>query len=147
MKTHSLLGSLLLSLGLAVSSAYAVNRTVAIKAPATAAPGAAVQVIVSATTDAGDAEQIGFFHAEYSNDGGVTWSPHYRNSVGSKTTQTIDFKAGSAGTKSLVRVRIAFRGGKAGDVDYNGKPIDWDKTWDKWATPPAKSVTIEVKAP
>ncbi len=145
MKKHPLLGSLLLSLGLAVSSAYAANRTVAITAPATAAPGAALQVIVSAATDAGDAEQIGFFHAEYSNDGGVTWNPHYLVTAGPKSTQKLEFKAGPAGSKSLVRVRIAFRGGKAGDVDYTGKPIDWDKTWNKWATPPAKSVVIEVK--
>jgi len=51
-------------------SAMAATRTHTLTAPSTVKPGAAVQVIVAASTDAGDGEQIGFFHSEYSTDGG-----------------------------------------------------------------------------
>jgi hypothetical protein len=127
-------------------SAMAATRTHTLTAPATVKPGAAVQVLVAASTDADDGEQIGFFHSEYSTDGGKTWMPVYAEKVGSAATRPLDFKAGAEGTKILVRSHIAFRGGKAGDVDHTGAPIAWGGSWDKWEAPPAKYLTIRVTA-
>lgn len=127
-------------------SAMAANRTLTITAPSTVQSGAAVQVMVAASTDAADGEQIGFFHSEYSLDGGKTWVPVYAENVGPAATRQIDFKAGAEGIKILVRSHMAFRGGKAGDVDYTGAPIAWSGSWDKWQAPPAKYLTIRVTA-
>ena len=136
---------LLLSvLALAAVPAFAVNRTLVITAPATARPGDSVHVDVTASTDASDGEQIAFFHPEYSIDGGKTWTPVYAEKVGRATTRGFDFSAGAEGSKALVRVRIAFRGGKAGDVDFAGKPIAWGGSWGKWETPPAKHASISI---
>lgn len=66
--------------------------------------------------------------------------------MGPAATRTVDFTAGAEGTKILVRSHIAFRGGKAGDVDYTGAPIAWDGSWDKWQAPPAKYLKISVTA-
>ncbi len=139
-----LLAALFILVG--AGSAVAVTRTLTLTAPATVKPGAAVQVIVAAGTDAADGEQIGFFHSEYSTDGGKTWMPVYAEKVGRSFTQRIDFKAGAEETKALVRSHIAFRGGKAGDVDYAGSPIAWDGSWSKWEAPPAKQIMIDVTA-
>lgn len=136
--------TLLTLLVLTAIPAFAANRTLAITAPATVKAGSYVRVSVSASTDAGDAEQIGFFHSEYSLDGGKTWTPVYAEKVGRSATRPLDFKAGAEGTKVLVRARIAFRGGKAGDVDFAGKPIAWGGTWGTWETPPARQVSINV---
>lgn len=138
---------LALAIAMTAIPAFAVNRTVTIKAPATALPGSSVHVSITATTDATDAEQIGFFHAEYSTDNGVTWQSRYAEKVGRTATRAIDFKAGPAGVTALVRVRVAFRGGKAGDVDYAGAPIKWDSSWGKWESPPTKLAAIAVVAP
>lgn len=127
-------------------SAMAVTRTHTLTAPSTVKPGAAVQVVVAASTDAVDGEQIGFFHSEYSTDGGKTWMPVYAEKVGPAATRTLEFKAGAEGAKIIVRSHIAFRGGKAGDVDYTGAPIVWAGSWDKWQAPPAKHHTIRVTA-
>jgi hypothetical protein len=127
-------------------SAMAATRTLTFTAPPTVQPGAAVQVLVTASTDAADGEQIGFFHSEYSTDGGKTWVPVYAEKMGPAATRQIDFKAGAEGTRIIVRSHIAFRGGKAGDVDYNGAPIVWSGSWDKWEAPPAKYLTISVTA-
>lgn len=127
-------------------SALAVNRTLTLTAPQTVRPGAAVHVTVAAGTDAKDGEQIGFFHSEYSTNGGKTWVPVYAEMVGATATRPVDFQAGAEGTKILVRSRIAFRGGKAGDVDFSGAPIAWGGSWGKWETPPAKHATISVTA-
>lgn len=127
-------------------SAMAVTRSHTITAPSTVKPGAAVQVLVAASTDAADGEQIGFFHSEYSTDGGKTWMAVYAEKVGLAATRHLDFKAGAEGTKILVRSHIAFRGGKAGDVDHTGAPIAWSESWDKWQAPPAKYLTISVTA-
>jgi hypothetical protein len=59
----------------------------------------------------------------------------------------VPVKAGEAGTKILVRVKVAFRGGLAGDVDYKGAPIKWDDSWAKWQEPPAKQIEVKVVAP
>jgi hypothetical protein len=135
----------LLSL-LTVVPALAVTRTLSLTAPATAKPGSNIHVEVAASTDAADAEQIGFLHAEYSADGGKTWVPVYAENLGRKGMKGVDIPAGAEGTKALVRARVAFRGGKAGDVDFSGAPIQWGSSWGKWETPPAKSATISVTA-
>src|SRR6267154_2306156 len=108
---------------LAAVPLFAANRTLVITAPATVRPGDSVHVTVSASTDATDGEQIGFFQPEYSTDGGKTWVPVYAEKVGRSATRAFDFPAGAEGSKALVRARMAFRGGKAGDVDFAGKPI------------------------
>lgn len=143
MKTR-LIGLSLTLLALLALPAFAVERVLTITAPAKAAPGSEVHVEVTASTTATDGEQIGFFQAEYSTDGGKTWVPVYAELVGTASTREVNFRAGAAGTPAVVRVRIAFRGGKAGDVDFTGKPIVWSETWGKWANPPAKQVTIPV---
>ena len=127
-------------------SALAVNRTHTLTAPATVKPGTTVQVIVAASTDAGDDEQIGFFHSQYSTDGGKTWTAVYDEKVGQTAIRPFELKAGAEGTKIIVRSHIAFRGGKAGDVDYTGAPIAWAGSWDKFQAPPAKYLTIRVTA-
>ena len=135
--------------GLAVAGipAYAVNRNVKITAPASAAAGTEVNISVIAGTDADDGEQIGFFHAEYSTDTGATWtSISYARDEGPTATHSAKFTVGPAGSKTIVRVRVAFRGGKASDVDFKGKLIDWAGTWTKWSEPPAKSATIGIVA-
>jgi hypothetical protein len=126
--------------------ALAVNRTLTITAPPMAAAGAPVRVMITAATDATDGEQIGFFHAEYSTDSGKTWKTSYSEKVGRTSTRPVDFVAGEAGTKAIVRVRVAYRGGKAGDVDFAGAPINWEGSWGKWITPPSRIVTINVVA-
>jgi hypothetical protein len=137
-----LAGLLLLGAG----PVFAVNRTVAITAPATVRPSAAVHITITAATDATDAEQIGFFQAEYSLDEGKTWAPVYAEKVGRSATRAIDVTAGAVGSRILMRTRMAFRGGKAGDVDFAGMPIAWDGSWGKWESPPAKHTTITVTA-
>lgn len=146
MNMTSLFRSLLLVMAVAAVPAYAVNRTIAITAPDSARAGQPLQFTVTVATEAGDAEQIAFFHAEYSNDNGATWHTRYAENVGPKVTRPINFPAGPAGSKAMVRVRVAFRGGKAGDVDYTGAKIDWNGSWTKWETPPAKVTGITISA-
>ena len=106
-------------------SAPAASRNVAIDTPAEVSAGGTVTVSISARTDTGDGEEIGFLHAEYSTDAGKSWTPLvYAEKAGAATGKQIVFLAGAKGVKSLVRVRAAFRGGKAGDVDVTGKAID-----------------------
>lgn len=126
--------------------AMAANRLLLIDAPATAGAGTTVHVTVAASTTATDGEQIGFFQAEYSTDDGKTWNPVYAEKVGKSAKRAVDFQAGPKGSKAMVRARMAFRGGKAGDVDFAGKPIAWSGSWGRWDTPPAKVVTIEITA-
>lgn len=136
---------LLLSLLLTALPALAIERGLTIAAPAAVKPGENIHVVVTANTAATDGEQIGFFQVEYSGDGGKSWTPVYAEKVGRSYSKAIDFRAGAAGSAAQVRARMAYRGGKSGDVDFAGKPLDWGGTWTKWSTPPAKSVTIEVK--
>ena len=139
-----LLAALLILVG--SGSAVAATRTLTLTGPSMVKPGAAVQVVVAASTDAADGEQIGFFHSEYSTDGGKTWVPVYAEKVGPTATRILELKAGAEGSKIIVRSHIAFRGGKAGDVDYTGAPIAWEGSWDKWQAPPAKHLTVRVTA-
>lgn len=128
--------------------AYAVSREVSIIAPASALAGAKVSVSVEASTNAGGGERVGFFHADYSTDGGTTWTAiSYATNEGADTSHTATFKVGAAGSMTLIRVRVAFRGGRAGDVDFSGKKIEWKTSWNEWQKPPAKVFTIRVVAP
>ncbi|MDB6114145.1 MAG: hypothetical protein JWQ62_1090 [Lacunisphaera sp.] len=137
---------LCLALALAAIPALAAQRTLTVAAPDKVSPNSPIHVEVAATTDATDAEQIGFFQPEYSNDGGTTWTPAYGEKMGKSAKRGLDFQSGAEGSKAMVRVRVAFRGGKAGDVDFSGKPIAWGGSWGKWETPPAKAVTIPITA-
>lgn len=131
---------------LAAVPAFAVNREVTITAPAEVKPGAGFQAVVTASTDAGGGEQIGFLHIEYSVDGGKAWVSHcYEEKVGNTATRPMDLLAGPRGSKIIVRARVAFRGGKAGDVDYLGGPINWSESWEKWLSPSARVRIIYVK--
>jgi|GEM_PF-799172 len=136
-----------LSLILTGLPAYAVSRDITITAPTTVVAGSKVTATVGASTDAGAGEKIGFFHADYSSDGGLTWTAiSYATKLGSKASYTVTFAAKAADSKAMIRVRVAYRGGKAGDVDYTGKAIVWDGSWGKWQEPPAKIVSIAVTA-
>jgi len=130
-------------LGAVQPAVAAVQRTVTIDMPAAAGAGSPVTGIISVTTTAAD-EQIGFFQAEYSVDGGKKWvSICYDTDAGPAAVRNVSFTAGPAGSVALVRVRIAFRS-KAGDVDFEGNPIKWDDTWGKWVKPPAKYAKVLV---
>ena len=137
---------LLTALTLGAVSAFAATpkRVLTLTGPTAVRPGGDIQVMVTASTDATDGEEIAFHQAEYSRDGGKTWTPVYAEKVGRSASRPIDFKAGADGTQALVRARIAFRGGKAGDVDFSGAPIVWSGSWDGWASPPAKVISITV---
>jgi hypothetical protein len=125
--------------------AYAVNRVVRIAAPAEAAAGSSVTITVSASTDAADGEQIGFLHADYSTDEGKTWTQFcYAEKSGAELSRSVSFSVGAKGVKTLIRARVAFRGGKAGDVDFKGTAIQWSDTWEKWRTPPTRFAIIYV---
>ena len=142
-------GLLLALMGMAVAgvSAHAANRTVEIVAPASVEPGSKVDITITASTDVGGKEHVGFFHADYSTNGGATWTGIcYTANEGASAMHTATFTAGAAGSKAIVRVRVAFRGGKAGDVDLAGQPIAWDTTWSKWVEPPARFAYISVQA-
>lgn len=136
-----------LALAASGSPAYAVTRNITISAPASVAAGSKVVVTVGASTDAGGGEHIGFLHADYSVDGGATWTAiSYATKAGAKVSFKATITTGAGGSKVLVRVRVAYRGGKDGDVDYAGKPIAWTESWEKWQEPPAKTATIAVVA-
>ena len=127
-------------------SCFAADRWLAISVPMQAAAHSSLSVSITAQTDAGAGEHIGFLHAEYSVDGGANWiGICYDEKLGSNTTRTVAIKVGPASSKTLVRARAAFRGGAAGDVDFTGAPIKWDQSWTTWGAPPAKITTIAVK--
>lgn len=129
-------------------SSWAITRNVTISAPASVTAGQAFLVPTSASTDAGGGEQIGFYHAEYSTDGGASWTGFcYDVNVGSSAARNAYITAGGAGSTVVVRVRIAFRGGAAGDVDYNGDALDWSGTWTNWQIPPSQYAYISVVSP
>lgn len=130
---------------LAAVEAQPIHRSAVIDAPAEARPGTNVVVHLSAATDAGQGEHIGFFHAEYSADGGRTWTPlAMEQKLGRAVLRRIEITAGQAGAL-LVRLRVAFRGGLAGDVDYLGAALRWNSDWNEWRCPPAKLAKIMIK--
>jgi hypothetical protein len=129
-----------------LASSRAVERVVAIEAPATAAAGSAVSVVLAAATDAGQGERIGLFQADYSLDDGRTWTGLcYLDNLGAATREERSLTAGPTGSVLRVRLRVAFRDGLAGDVDYAGAAIRWNAGWAEWAEPPARSVAVTVK--
>ena len=131
---------------LAAIPVHAANRAVRIDAPATARAGSLINVSIQASTDAAG-EKIGFLHSEYSVDGGTKWVPiAFEADQGARKERQASIKAGGAGSTVLVRVRVAFRGGKAGDVDFAGKAIDWDGSWAKWAAPPTRTARVRIVA-
>jgi len=132
---------------LAAAPAFAVQRVLEIAAPASAAPGVSIEVSIRTSTDAGAGEQIGFLHVEYSIDSGRTWTGLcYEQKVGFEATRRFSITTGAAGSKTLVRARVAFREGVAGDVDYDGAAIKWEDSWQKWRKPPARWVETVVMA-
>ncbi len=131
---------------LAVVPAFAAKRVIEVEAPASAAAGKPVTVVVRASTDAAG-EQVGFLHAEHSVDNGRTWKAFcYEKDVGGSVVRTTTVAAGGAGSTVMFRARAAFRGGPAGDVDYRGTPIQWDDEWKEWKEPPARSTVTKVTA-
>ena len=135
-------------LTLAAAPAYAVHREVKISAPVKATAGSTVKVSVAVSTDAGNGERIGFLHAEYSIDDGKTWTGFcFEQNAGPTLTRQTTFAVGAAGTRALVRVRVAFRDGQAGDVDFTGAAIKWEDSWAKWQGPPARFAATTVVAP
>jgi hypothetical protein len=133
-----------LLLGLAANG-WAVERFLVIEAPRSVKAGEACTVVLTAGTDAGQGEQVGLFQADFSTDGGRTWEGLcYLDKLGPETRQERHITAGAAGSEIRVRLRVAFRDGLAGDVDYRGAAIRWHAGWEKWQEPPAKSVSITV---
>jgi hypothetical protein len=144
MQRGLLLGALLVTL----SQARAVERTLRIEAPAMVAAGQPLSIVISASTDAGKGEQVGFLHVEVSMDEGKTWTAIcYLQKSGPRVVQRTSLTAGPAGATVMLRARAAFRDGVAGDVDYSGAPIRWEGSWTEWMAPPAKRARIVVKAP
>jgi hypothetical protein len=134
---------LLLGLG---SVGAASNREFRIVAPSASVAGARIEITVEMSTDAGEGEHIAFLQAEYSVDGGRTWTGCWaEDKLGPRATRSFGFTAGAAGTESWVRARVAYRGGVAGAVDCTGTAIRWFDTWKKWREPPAKSVRIAIE--
>ncbi len=142
-KRGLLFGALLMTLG----QAGAVERKLLIEAPATVAAGQPLMIEIVAFTDAGQGEQVGFLQVESSIDDGKTWTAVcYLQKSGPKVRQSAKLTPGPAGTKVKVRARAAFRDGLAGDVDFSGAAIMWDRSWNEWKTPPAKLALIAVTA-
>ena len=118
-----------------------------IESAPTAKAGQNHRVTIRAGTDAGGGEQVGMFQVDISLDDGRTWTgARYLDGLGASTTQDIDIPIGPTTSPVRLRVRVAFRGGVAGDVDYRGAAIRWQESWDNWEEPPAKNLVIKVVA-
>lgn len=140
-----LLRIFLVFLFVALPMGAAVNRTISIESPAQATAGSTVSVAVHARTDARDGEQVGFLHAEYSIDEGKTWTKFvYAEKAGAEQSGKVNFAVHAHGGNAIVRVRAAFRGGIAGNIDYKGGAIQWSDSWQNWRWPPAKFAIIQV---
>lgn len=125
----------------------AVERELRIEAPASVVAGQSFTAVITARTDAGQGEQVGFLHAEWSVDGGKTWKPiFYLERAGPRVTQPASLTPGSAGSTVKLRVRAAFRDGLAGDVDYNGAALRWHESWAEWREPAARHASLVVTA-
>jgi hypothetical protein len=129
-----------------LASSAAVERTLNIEAPETVISGRDFAVTISAGTDAGQGEQVGFLQAEYSIDQGRTWTAIcYLEKAGAKVVQPASLKPGPAGSVVLIRVRAAYRDGLAGDVDHTGAAIRWREWWANWVAPAAMHAQVPVK--
>ncbi len=138
--------AVLFAVTMLAQSAFAVERVLKIEAPAEATANGEVRFTVRASTDAGANERVGFFHIESSTDGGKTWVGQcFEQNMGASAARLFIVKAGAAGTKTMLRARVAFRGGKAGDVDYTGAAIKWQESWTNWGEPPTRIATVEIK--
>jgi hypothetical protein len=143
---HRVLAWAGLLLALAPSAPAAINRVFVLAVPATVPAGGRVEVAVRMATDAGEGESIAFFQAEYSLDGGRTWTGAWaEQDLGTAADRGFSFAAGGAGTECRVRARVAYRGGVAGAVDCEGAAIRWFDTWKNWHEPPAKSASVTVR--
>lgn len=145
------LQKLLLLSGLVLASAvtsWAVERELRLESPVAVPADQQLVVTVSASTDAGHGEQVGFLHVESSADGGKTWTGIcYVDHVGPKVSYKLKPAKAKAGSTIIVRARAAFRDGLAGDVDFQGGAILWNESWEHWASPPARQASIKVTAP
>lgn len=140
-----LVTGLALLLGAVLPAPAAVNRVFTLTVPAVVPAGGKVDVAVRMSTDAGEGEAIAFLQAEYSTDGGKTWTSSWaEQDLGTTSDRGFSFTAGAAGTQCKVRARVAFRGGVAGAVDCEGAAIRWYDTWKNWHEPPAKSASVQV---
>ena len=138
--------SLLLVLALLALPGFAADRQLTVTAPAKASPGSKISAIVAASTDGAGGEVVWFFHAEYSVDRGKTWvSISYDQDLGASVSRTAQIDVSPNSSMILVRARACFRGSEAGDVDFKGDPINWEESWGKWLSPPAKIVKIVVE--
>ena len=125
--------------------AQAAERLLKLESPTVATSNTPIKVTVRASTDAGGGEQIGFLHVEFSVDDGQTWKGLcFEQNLGPATARTLSVTTGAAGSKTMVRARVAYRGGKAGDVDFKGAAIKWQDTWSNWAEPPARIATVDI---
>ena len=132
---------------LIIGPIFPAHRELFIASPVLAAAEAKIKITILASTDA-RGERVGFLHGEYSIDDGQNWTGFcYEENAGSSATRSVSFKVGAAGSKALVRVRAAYRGGAAGDVDCNGEAIRWTDTWSKWQMPPAKITVTSIITP
>ncbi len=87
----------------------AIKRVFALTAPASVVANSRIVVSVVMSTDAGAGERIAFFQAEYSIDGGRTWTVCWmEDELGATATRELVFSAGSAGSRALVRARWLF---------------------------------------
>jgi hypothetical protein len=137
--------SLAVAVWASLPALHAVERTLEIIAPSSVTPGESFLVIVKASTNAGQGERIGFFQLDALLAGEETWTPIcYLNNITERHLQEVPLTAGNAGEEIKVRVRVAFRDGLAGDVDYTGAAIRWEDTWENWDVPPAKDTTISI---
>lgn len=126
----------------------AVERTLQIETPPAVAAGSEFAIVISATTDAGAGERVGFLQVDASVDDGHTWAPQcYLDNQGASVRREFRLTAGNAGTVIRVRARVAFRDGLAGDVDYTGAAIRWHDNWAAWDEPPARKRVVRVGAP
>lgn len=131
---------------LSTAPVLAVVRDLRIEVPASTVAGQDLAVTFVASTDAGQGEHVGFLHAEYSNDGGKTWiALCYLDNIGATIKRGCTIKVGFQETNLRLRVRAAFRGGLAGDVDYKGAAILWKDSWENWGQPPAMFVVVAVR--
>jgi len=133
---------------LTVAGRAAAERELDVAAPARAAAGSDFVVAVHAATHVGGGERIGFFHAEFSTDGGRTWRGlAYDQNQGPAVDRRFTLQGGAPGTWIDLRFRVAFRDGAAGDVDYAGAAIRWTDTWEDWSEPPARHVRVAIGPP